>query len=36
MSKNDDKEWEEFIKSVKPIKKDGRSYFTKKFNIETR
>lgn len=35
MSNDDEKEWEKYTKSVKPIKKDGRSYFTKKFNRET-
>ncbi len=35
MSKNDDKEWEEFIKSVKPIKKDGGLHLKKNLNIHT-
>ena len=32
MSNNDDKEWEDYVKSVKPIKKDGGLYFKKNFN----
>ena len=32
MSNNDDKEWEDYVKSVKPIKKDGGLYFKNHFN----
>jgi len=32
MNNNDDKEWEEYIKFVKPIKKDAGSHFKKSFN----
>ena len=32
MSNKDDKDWEEYVKSVKPIKKDGGLYLKKIFN----
>ena len=35
MSNNDNKEWEEYIKTVTPIKKNGGLHFDKSSNIET-
>ena len=35
MSNNDNKEWEEYIKTVTPIKKEGGLHFDQTSNVET-